>query len=196
MTRTNPTPAPPLTLSFRSLAGKLNIVLEQNLLNVNERTIIFTQKKHVAAWLKKELKKAFPGTDADDIHGDKSQSQRESALRKFRAGTVQFLVATDVAARGLDVDGIEHVLQFDLPVSREDFDKYVSPAPTSTTSSAHSLLSLRSPLSFARAQLRAPHRPYGPRRQDGPRHRHLRVRVRPEGEPERSGGVGSGGGVR
>jgi len=90
--------------------GKLAIVLDQKLLDVNERTIIFVQKKHVASWLKLQLKKALDVT-CEDIHGDRSQSQREAALAKFRAGTCQFLCATDVAARGLDVDGIQHVLQ-------------------------------------------------------------------------------------
>ena len=104
--------------------SKLNIVLAQNILNVQERTIVFTQKKHVASWLKQQLKKALNVT-AEDIHGDRSQSQREAALAKFRSGQCQILVATDVAARGLDVDGIEHVIQFDLPPSKEEFDSYV-----------------------------------------------------------------------
>jgi ATP-dependent RNA helicase RhlE len=85
---------------------------------------VFTQKKATTQWLKRELRKA--GYDeVEDIHGDRSQSQRESALASFRSGRCGILVATDVAARGLDVDGIGAVVQFDLPVSKENQDDYV-----------------------------------------------------------------------
>ena len=57
-----------------------------------------------------------------EIHGDRSQSQREAALAKFRNGECRILVATDVAARGLDIDGVEHVINMDLPVSADYFD--------------------------------------------------------------------------
>jgi superfamily II DNA/RNA helicase len=55
------------------------------------------------------------------MHGDKSQSQREKALARFEAGTVDTLVATDVAARGIDIDGISHVIQFDPPDDRDGY---------------------------------------------------------------------------
>jgi superfamily II DNA/RNA helicase len=55
------------------------------------------------------------------MHGDKTQGQRERALKSFVAGKVTTLVATDVAARGLDVDGITHVIQFDPPVDAETY---------------------------------------------------------------------------
>jgi ATP-dependent RNA helicase RhlE len=55
------------------------------------------------------------------MHGDKSQSQRERALARFEAGEVRTLVATDVAARGIDVDGIAHVINFDPPADREAY---------------------------------------------------------------------------
>lgn len=93
------------------------------LLKPGERTIVFVQKKHVATFVKKALVRS--NLSAEDIHGDRSQSQREAALAKFRAGQVDVLVATDVAARGLDVLDVAHVVQFDLPVSAEDFDNYV-----------------------------------------------------------------------
>src|SRR5262249_52646841 len=58
---------------------------------------------------------------ASAIHGDKSQGQREAALRAFRGGKVGVLVATDVAARGLDVDGVSHVINYDLPNEAEAY---------------------------------------------------------------------------
>ena len=55
------------------------------------------------------------------MHGDKSQSQREKALARFESGRVDTLVATDVAARGIDVSGITHVINYDAPAAREDY---------------------------------------------------------------------------
>jgi ATP-dependent RNA helicase DDX3X len=97
------------------------------------RTLVFVQKKRTATWLKKQLIQGgppdgnpnFSRIPAEDIHGDRSQSQREAALLKFREGTCRVLVATDVAARGLDIAGVEHVINMDLPTSVEDFDSYV-----------------------------------------------------------------------
>jgi ATP-dependent RNA helicase DDX3X len=97
------------------------------------RTLVFVQKKRTATWLKKQLIQGGPPDGnpnftkivAEDIHGDRSQSQREAALLKFREGKCRVLVATDVAARGLDVAGVEHVINMDLPTSVEDFDSYV-----------------------------------------------------------------------
>ena len=65
------------------------------------------------------------GINATDIHGDKSQPQREASLDYFRRGICPILVATDVAARGLDVADISHVLQFDLPGALLEFDSYI-----------------------------------------------------------------------
>jgi ATP-dependent RNA helicase DDX3X len=67
----------------------------------------------------------FTPIPAVDIHGDRSQSQREAALASFRSGACRVLVATDVAARGLDISGVEHVINMDLPISKDDFDSYV-----------------------------------------------------------------------
>jgi superfamily II DNA/RNA helicase len=61
------------------------------------------------------------GLNAVAMHGDKSQRQREKALAAFSAGRVDTLVATDVAARGIDVDGISHVINFDAPEDRETY---------------------------------------------------------------------------
>lgn len=88
-----------------------------------ERTIIFAAKKHVAKWVRAQLEQ--DGMRAVEIHGDRSQGQREAALRQFREGEADILVATDVAARGLDVPDVGHVIQFDLPLTEADFDAYV-----------------------------------------------------------------------
>jgi superfamily II DNA/RNA helicase len=61
------------------------------------------------------------GVDAVAMHGDKSQRQREKALARFESGAVDTLVATDVAARGIDVDGISHVINFDPPADRDTY---------------------------------------------------------------------------
>lgn len=78
-----------------------------------ERALVFTRTKHGADRVVRGLAKA--GIAADAIHGNKSQGQRERALSAFRAGQVRCLVATDIAARGIDVAGISHVVNFDLP---------------------------------------------------------------------------------
>lgn len=53
--------------------------------------------------------------NAEEIHGDRTQAEREKALRKFKSGQTPILVATDLASRGLDVTGIDHVIQYDAP---------------------------------------------------------------------------------
>jgi ATP-dependent RNA helicase RhlE len=78
-----------------------------------DRALIFTRTKHGADKVMRGLIRAGMGAAA--IHGNKSQSQRERVLAAFRKGEVRVLVATDIAARGIDVDGISHVVNFDLP---------------------------------------------------------------------------------
>jgi ATP-dependent RNA helicase RhlE len=78
-----------------------------------KRVLIFTRTKRGADRVAKQL--ATVGVEAAAIHGDKSQGQRERSLAAFRAGQVQALVATDIAARGIDVDGVTHVVQYELP---------------------------------------------------------------------------------
>jgi ATP-dependent RNA helicase RhlE len=78
-----------------------------------DRALVFTRTKHGADRVVRSLGKA--GIAAQAIHGDKSQNQRERVLAGFRKGEVRTLVATDIAARGIDVDGISHVVNFDLP---------------------------------------------------------------------------------
>ena len=77
------------------------------------RTIIFTRTKRGADKVTQHLDST--GIAAASIHGNKSQSQRERSLASFRAGRVRALVATDIAARGIDIDGVTHVVNFDLP---------------------------------------------------------------------------------
>ncbi|MFQ6548921.1 DEAD/DEAH box helicase [Aestuariibius sp. 2305UL40-4] len=79
----------------------------------DEQALVFTRTKHGAERLMKTLDKA--GFAAGSIHGNKSQGQRERALKAFRNGDLTVLVATDVAARGLDIPGIRHVYNYDLP---------------------------------------------------------------------------------
>jgi superfamily II DNA/RNA helicase len=90
-------------------------------LNDSERglTLVFVRTKRGADRLVKRL--AASNVQAVAMHGDKSQSQREKALARFESGVVDTLVATDVAARGIDVAGITHVINFDIPGSREDY---------------------------------------------------------------------------
>ena len=78
-----------------------------------ERVLVFTRTKHGADRVAKHLRRS--GQSADAIHGNKSQGARERALEGFRTGRVRVLVATDIAARGIDVRGITHVINFDLP---------------------------------------------------------------------------------
>ena len=81
--------------------------------------IVFSRTRHGAERLSKQLRKA--GIRAEAIHGDRSQSQRERALSQFGRGDVHVLVATDVAARGIHVDGVACVLQFDPPATDKDY---------------------------------------------------------------------------
>ncbi len=84
-----------------------------------ELTLVFVRTKHGADRLVKRL--ATRGVPAVAMHGNKSQRQREQALARFESGAVDTLVATDVAARGIDVSGISHVINFDPPADGETY---------------------------------------------------------------------------
>jgi len=84
------------------------------------RALVFTRTKHGADRVARHLRTASIGADA--LHGGKSQASRERTLAAFRDGSLKVLVATDLASRGIHVDGISHVINFDLPV---DADSYV-----------------------------------------------------------------------
>jgi ATP-dependent RNA helicase RhlE len=77
------------------------------------RVLVFTRTKRGADRVAKSLEQV--GVEAASIHGDKSQGQRERALASFKAGQVRALVATDIAARGIDIDSVTHVIQYELP---------------------------------------------------------------------------------
>jgi ATP-dependent RNA helicase RhlE len=81
--------------------------------------LVFSRTKHGADRLSKRLKGA--GVNSTRLHGDRTQSQRNEALRGFQEGRYRVLVATDVAARGIHVDNIAHVVNYDLPQAPEDF---------------------------------------------------------------------------
>jgi superfamily II DNA/RNA helicase len=85
-----------------------------------ELALVFVRTKRGADRLVKRL--AASGVSSAAVHGNRSQKQREQALARFRSGAVDTLIATDVAARGIDVEGISHVINFDLP---GDHDVYV-----------------------------------------------------------------------
>jgi ATP-dependent RNA helicase RhlE len=84
------------------------------------RALVFTRTKRGADRVAKHLSRGPERVEA--IHGNRSQPQRERALASFRRGTARILVATDLAARGIDVDGISHVINFELP---DDSESYV-----------------------------------------------------------------------
>jgi len=83
------------------------------------QVLVFTRTKHGANRLSQRLEKA--GITAAAIHGNKSQSARTKALADFKAGRVRVLAATEIAARGLDIDGLPHVVNFELPFVPEDY---------------------------------------------------------------------------
>jgi ATP-dependent RNA helicase RhlE len=84
-----------------------------------ERSIVFTRTKHGANRLVKQLYRA--GVDAVAIHGNKSQSARNRAMNGFKSGNIPVLIATDIASRGIDVDGVTHVFNYELPNIAESY---------------------------------------------------------------------------
>ena len=84
-----------------------------------KRVLVFGSMKHSVEKLSLELNER--GIRADSIHGNKSQGQRQRALKRFKEGGAQVLVATDVAARGLHIDHVSHVINYDLPATYEDY---------------------------------------------------------------------------
>jgi len=84
-----------------------------------ERALVFGRTKHGSDKIVRTLEAA--GIPANAIHGNKSQPQRERALAEFRSGDVKVLVATDIAARGIDIPGVSHVINFDLPNVAEQY---------------------------------------------------------------------------
>ena len=87
--------------------------------SASERVLVFTRTKHRANNLAKQLSRAR--IPAEAIHGNKSQTARTRALANFKSGRTPILVATDIAARGLDIDAVSHVINFDLPNIPESY---------------------------------------------------------------------------
>jgi len=84
-----------------------------------DQALIFIEKKHAAAKLVSQLEKR--GIKAEAIHGGRSQASRERVLAEFKSGELSFLVATGIAARGIDIDNLTRVVNYDLPYERDDY---------------------------------------------------------------------------
>ena len=107
-----------------------------------ERAVVFTRTKHGASRLSDQLERS--GILSAAIHGNKSQGARERALESFRRGVTRVLVATDIAARGIDIDGVSHVFNFDLPNVAESYVHRIG--RTGRAGAAGSAVSLCDPL--------------------------------------------------
>ncbi|NNM31906.1 MAG: DEAD/DEAH box helicase, partial [Gemmatimonadetes bacterium] len=114
-------PAQGVQQALYPVAAGLKSALLLELLKSGEikDALVFTRTKHRANRLTKYLTRG--GITAERIHGNRSQSQRTKALAGFKAGSFQVLVATDIAARGIDVEALGHVVNFDLPAVPEDY---------------------------------------------------------------------------
>ncbi len=99
--------------------SKLPLLLELLDKEEFERVLVFTRTKRGADRVAHILEKREHKSNR--IHGDRSQSQREAALRAFKSGKTRVLVATDVAARGIDIDSVSHVINYDVPETPEDY---------------------------------------------------------------------------
>ena len=84
-----------------------------------KRVLVFGRTKHGVERLTKDLRGL--GVRAESIHGDKTHGARQKALGQFNRGEAKVMVATDVAARGLDISGVTHVINYDLPATYEDY---------------------------------------------------------------------------
>jgi len=100
-------------------ASKASLLIEVLKTEKTDRVLVFTRTKHGADKVVRGLQKA--GHAAEAIHGNKSQNQRERVLAAFRNGRLRTLIATDIAARGIDVDGVSHVVNYDLPNIPESY---------------------------------------------------------------------------
>ncbi|GAB4364064.1 MAG: hypothetical protein Kow0026_28860 [Oricola sp.] len=107
------------SVHFVSQRGKADLLKRHLAEREDDLSLVFARTKHGAEKLMKHL--VASGFAAASIHGNKSQGQRDRAIREFRAGTVRILVATDVAARGIDIPGVSHVYNYDLPQVPESY---------------------------------------------------------------------------
>jgi superfamily II DNA/RNA helicase len=100
-------------------AAKPALLVDVLKTETTDRVLVFSRTKHGADKIVRHLQKFGYGAEA--IHGNKSQNQRERVLSEFRNGRLRILVATDIAARGIDVDGVSHVVNYDLPNIPESY---------------------------------------------------------------------------
>jgi len=100
-------------------SAKPALLVEVLKTETTDRVLVFTRTKHGADKVVRHLQKT--GFAAEAIHGNKSQNQRERVLADFRDGKLRILIATDIAARGIDVDGVSHVVNYDLPNIPESY---------------------------------------------------------------------------
>ncbi len=107
------------SLHFVEKSGKTKLLIEHLSEYPADLSLVFTRTKHGADRLTKALENE--GFAAGAIHGNKSQGQRERAIKAFKSGKLKVLVATDVAARGLDIPGVRHVYNYDLPNVPENY---------------------------------------------------------------------------
>jgi ATP-dependent RNA helicase RhlE len=114
-------PAETVAQSVYEISQNLKTPLLQHLLQHDglSMVLVFTRTKHGADKIARRLEAA--GISCATIHSNRSQNQRLRALNEFREGKVRVLVATDIAARGIDVDGISHVINYDFPPNHEDY---------------------------------------------------------------------------
>jgi ATP-dependent RNA helicase RhlE len=104
---------------FVEKADKRNLLVDVLRDSAMKRVLVFSRTKHGANRIAEHLEKN--GTYAEAIHGNKSQNARERALANFKAGKTRVLVATDIAARGIDIDDVTHVVNFDVPEVPETY---------------------------------------------------------------------------
>ncbi len=107
------------SLHFVPQEEKTELLMQLMSDHVGQRALVFSRTKHGAERLMKKLVSA--GFDAASIHGNKNQSQRDRAIRAFRSAEVTVLVATDVAARGIDIPDVTHVYNYDMPNVAENY---------------------------------------------------------------------------
>jgi len=107
------------SLYYVTKKDKTNLLIDLLVNPTMKSVLVFTRTKHGANKLVKEL--LSYGVKADAIHGNKSQNMRQKALNNFKAKQLRVLVATDIAARGIDVDDLSHVVNYDLPESAETY---------------------------------------------------------------------------
>lgn len=115
------TPAELIDQSVYPVAApqKTDLLLEMLKSGEMDRSLIFVRTKHRADRLSRKLKQQ--GLAAAAIHSGRSQAQRQNALNDFKAGRHRFLLGTDIVARGIDVEGVTHVVNFDIPSNPEDY---------------------------------------------------------------------------